>query len=365
MNKTKAKLILKNGLVFNGISVGHHGETIGEICFNTGMTGYQEILTDPSYCGQIINMTFPHIGNYGINSDDMESLKIQASGFIVREANDIPSNYRSLQSLDSFLKDNKIVGIQEVDTRMITRIIRDEGSMNAIISSDNLNEKKLKEKLNSFPSMKGLDLVKVVSTKERYVWNKRQENKYRVAVLDFGIKFNILRLLESFGCYCEVFPADTSSSEILEFNPDGIFLSNGPGDPDAVSYAIDTVKSLIGLRPIFGICLGHQILCLALGAKTFKLKFGHRGCNHPVKNINNGLIEITSQNHGFSVLSESLPDNINVTHTSLNDNTIEGIKCEELNVFSVQYHPESSPGPHDSRYLFQSFIQMMDEKVYV
>ena len=213
--------------------------------------------------------------------------------------------------------------------------------------------------------MKGLDLVKVVSTKERYAWNNRQENKYRVAVLDFGIKFNILRLLESFGCYCEVFPADTSSSEILEFNPDGIFLSNGPGDPDAVTYAIDTVKSLIGLRPIFGICLGHQILCLALGAKTFKLKFGHRGCNHPVKNINNGLIEITSQNHGFSVLSESLPDNINVTHTSLNDNTIEGIKCEELNVFSVQYHPESSPGPHDSRYLFQSFIQMMDEKVYV
>jgi len=365
MDRTKAKLILKNGLVFEGIALGYIGETIGEICFNTGMTGYQEILTDPSYCGQIINMTNPHIGNYGVNCDDMESSKIQASGFIVREANEIPSNYRSDQSLDSFLKDNKIVGIQEVDTRMITRIIRDEGSMNAIISSDNFNEEKLKEKLNSFPSMQGLDLVKNVSTKENYIWNNSKGNKYRVAVLDFGIKFNILRLLESFGCYCKIFPADTTRAEILKFNPDGIFLSNGPGDPEAVTYAIDTVKSLIGLRPIFGICLGHQILCLALGAKTFKLKFGHRGCNHPVKNIKNGLIEITSQNHGFSVLSESLPKNIDITHTSLNDNTIEGIKCEELNVFSVQYHPESNPGPHDSRYLFQSFIQMIDEKVYV
>tara|TARA_Y100001968_G_scaffold326963_1_gene371031 strand:- start:796 stop:1893 length:1098 start_codon:yes stop_codon:yes gene_type:complete len=364
MNYKKAKLILKNGMVFNGISLGHIGETIGEICFNTGMTGYQEILTDPSYCGQIINMTFPHIGNYGINQEDIESVKIQASGFIVREANEVPSNYRSIQSLNNYLKENEIVGIQEVDTRMITRIIRDEGSMNAIISSDNLNENYLIDKLNSFPSMKGMDLVKCVSTKKKYLWRNSNDKKYRVAVIDFGIKFNILRLLESFGCYCKVFPADTSSNEILKFNPDGIFLSNGPGDPSAVTYAINTIKFLIGKRPIFGICLGHQILCLALGAQTFKLKFGHRGCNHPVKNLNNGLIEITSQNHGFSVLSESLPSNIKITHISLNDHTVEGISCESLNVFSVQYHPESSPGPHDSRYLFKSFIKMMNKNVY-
>ena len=364
MNHNKAKLILKNGMIFNGIALGYIGETIGEICFNTGMTGYQEILTDPSYCGQIINMTYPHIGNYGINLEDIESSKIQASGFIVRECNDIPSNYRSIQSLNSYLKDNYITGIQEVDTRMITRIIRDEGSMNAIISSDNLDEKKLINKLNSFPSMEGLDLAKQVSTKARYTWGQNKINKYKVAVIDFGIKFNILRLLESFGCKCEIFPANTSSSEILKFNPDGIFLSNGPGDPQAVHYGIQTIQSLLGKKPIFGICLGHQILCLALGAKTFKLKFGHRGCNHPVKNIINNLIEITSQNHGFSVIPESLPDNVEITHTSLNDNTIEGIKCRSLNAFSIQYHPESSPGPHDSRYLFKSFIKMMDEKVY-
>ena len=365
MDHTKAKLILKNGMVFNGISIGHIGQTIGELCFNTGMTGYQEILTDPSYCGQIINMTYPHIGNYGINIEDIESSKINAAGFIVRECNDIPSNYRSIKSLNSYLKDNLIVGIQEVDTRMITRIIRDEGSMNAIISSDDYDEKKLLKKLNSYPLMEGLDLAKKVSTKIRYSWNNDKNKKYKVAVIDFGVKYNILRLLDSFGCKIEVFPANTSALEILKFNPDGIFLSNGPGDPKAVDYGINTVKTLLGKKPIFGICLGHQILCLALGAKTYKLQFGHRGCNHPVKNIKNKLIEITSQNHGFSVIPESLPNNVKITHRSLNDNSIEGIECKSKNAFSIQYHPEASPGPHDSRYIFKSFIKMMKEKIYV
>ena len=364
MNNKKAKLILKNGMIFNGISLGHIGQTMGEICFNTSMTGYQEILTDPSYCGQIINMTYPHIGNYGINLEDIESSKIHLSGFIVKECSDIPSNYRSIQSFNSYLKDNSIVGIQEVDTRMITRIIRDEGSMNAIISSNNLDEKILLKKLDSFPLMKGLDLAKRVSTQTRYSWNKYKNPKYKIAVIDFGIKYNILRLLDSFGCEIEIFPADTEYTEIIKYNPDGVFLSNGPGDPQAVDYGIKTVKSLLGKKPIFGICLGHQILCLALGAKTFKLQFGHRGSNHPVKNVKNNLIEITSQNHGFSVIPESLPSNVKITHTSLNDNTIEGIECKSLNAFSIQYHPESSPGPHDSRYLFESFIKMMEEKIY-
>ena len=364
MKNKKAKLILENGTVFNGIAMGHIGETIGEICFNTGMTGYQEILTDPSYCGQIINMTYPHIGNYGINLEDVESEKIHASGFIVKECTDIPSNYRSTQPLNQYLEENLITGIQEIDTRMITRIIRDQGAMNAIISSDNLDEKELIKKLKLFPSMEGLDLAKKVSTKSRYTWNKNVIKKYKIAVLDFGIKYNILRLLDSLDCECEIFPANTKKSEILKYNPDGIFLSNGPGDPQAVDYAIQTVKSLIGKKPIFGICLGHQILSLALGAKTFKLKFGHRGTNHPVKNISNNEIEITSQNHGFAVIPESLPKNIEITHKSLNDNTVEGIRCKSLNLFSIQYHPESSPGPHDSRYLFKSFIKMMDEKIY-
>ena len=364
MKNKKAKLILENGTVFNGIAMGHIGETIGEICFNTGMTGYQEILTDPSYCGQIINMTYPHIGNYGINLEDVESEKIHASGFIVKECTDIPSNYRSTQPLNQYLEENLITGIQEIDTRMITRIIRDQGAMNAIISSDNLDEKELIKKLKLFPSMEGLDLAKKVSTKSRYTWNKNIIKKYKIAVLDFGIKYNILRLLDSLDCECEIFPANTKQSEILKYNPDGIFLSNGPGDPQAVDYAIQTVKSLIGKKPIFGICLGHQILSLALGAKTFKLKFGHRGTNHPVKNISNNAIEITSQNHGFAVIPESLPKNIEITHKSLNDNTVEGIRCKSLNLFSIQYHPESSPGPHDSRYLFKSFIKMMDEKIY-
>ena len=356
-----AKLILENGTIFSGISFGAEGETIGEVCFNTGMTGYQEILTDPSYCGQLITMTYPHIGNYGVNEEDVESNKIHAAGFIVREENVVPSNFRSTQSLGEYLRAQKIVGIQKIDTRMLTRILRDEGAMNGIISTVDLDDDSLLQKVKMAPSMDGLDLAKVVTCDKSYKWSK---GKHKIAAIDFGIKHNILRLLESHGCEVTVFPATTTAADILKIKPDGIFLSNGPGDPAAVTYGIKTVKELLGKKPIFGICLGHQILALALGAKTYKLKFGHRGCNHPVKNVETGVVEITSQNHGFAVDANSLSENMEVTHLSLNDQTIEGLKCTNVQAFSVQYHPESSPGPHDSRYLFQNFIDMMTEKEY-
>ena len=356
-----AKLILENGTKFSGISFGAEGETIGEVCFNTGMTGYQEILTDPSYCGQLITMTYPHIGNYGVNEEDVESNKIHAAGFIVREENVVPSNFRSTQSLGEYLRAQKIVGIQKIDTRMLTRILRDEGAMNGIISTTDLDDDSLLQKVKMAPSMDGLDLAKVVTCDKIYKWSK---GKHKIAAIDFGIKYNILRLLESHGCDVTVFPATSSATEILNINPDGIFLSNGPGDPAAVTYGIKTVKELLGKKTLFGICLGHQILALALGAKTYKLKFGHRGCNHPVKNLKTGGVEITSQNHGFAVDTDSLSENMEVTHLSLNDQTVEGLKCTNVPAFSVQYHPESSPGPHDSRYLFQNFIDMMTEKEY-
>ncbi len=357
MNK-KACLILENGTVFSGTAFGAEGETIGEVCFNTGMTGYQEILTDPSYCGQLITMTYPHIGNYGINLEDIESAKIQAAGFIVREENIVPSNFRSTQSLGDYLRSQNVVGIQNIDTRMLTRIIRDEGAMNGIISTTDLNENSLIKKVKAAPSMDGRDLATIVTCSDSYEWGK-QSHQYKIAALNFGIKLNILRLLEFHGCNITVFPAQISADEILAFNPDGIFLSNGPGDPSAVTYGIETVKKLLGKKPVFGICLGHQILALALGGSTYKLKFGDRGCNHPVKNLQNNMVEITSQNHGFAVDSESLPENIDITHISLNDQTVEGLHCGDLSAFSVQYHPESSPGPHDSRYLFEKFIHMM------
>jgi len=357
MNK-KACLILENGTVFSGTAFGAEGETIGEVCFNTGMTGYQEILTDPSYCGQLITMTYPHIGNYGINLEDIESAKIQAAGFIVREENILPSNFRSTQSLGDYLRSQNVVGIQNIDTRMLTRIIRDEGAMNGIISTTDLNKNSLIKKVKAAPSMDGRDLATIVTCSDSYEWGK-QSHQHKIAALDFGIKLNILRLLEFHGCNITVFPAKTSANEILAFNPDGIFLSNGPGDPAAITYGIKTVKNLLGRKPIFGICLGHQILALALGGSTYKLKFGHRGCNHPVLNLQNNIVEITSQNHGFAVDPESLPENIEITHTSLNDHTVEGLRCGDLSAFSVQYHPESSPGPHDSRYLFEKFIHMM------
>ena len=344
-------------MYLTGRPLGYKGITGGEICFNTGMTGYQEILTDPSYSGQIINMTYPHIGNYGTNSEDVESHKVQCSGFVVKQASELPSNFRSESSIDDYLNDNKIVGIQDVDTRMLTRIIRDEGAMNAVISSEDLSEKELKNYLNKLPNMNGLDLAKKVSCKTPYIFNSETDKKYKIAAFDFGIKTNILRILSSYDCEIKVFPAQTNHKDIIDYNPDGIFLSNGPGDPAACSYAIKTVKSLLGIKPIFGICLGHQILALALGAKTFKLKFGHRGCNHPVKNLDTNIIEITSQNHGFAVENTGLPEDIRITHVNLNDNTIEGIISKRYNAFSVQHHPEASPGPHDAQYLFTNFIE--------
>ena len=356
----KAKLLLADGRLFSGQSFGAEGEVIGEICFNTGMTGYQEILTDPSYCQQIVTMTSPHIGNYGVNPNDIESNKIQVAGFVIKEETSIPSNWRSTQSIGNYLKDGNIIGIKDIDTRALTSHIRNNGAMNGIISTLDFDIKRLQEKLNASQSMEGLDLAEVVTTPKKYEWSKSKPNTFKVAAIDFGIKHNILRILEANSCHVTVFPATVSANEILDFDPDGVFLSNGPGDPEAVSYGIETVKRLLGKKPIFGICLGHQILALSLGAKTFKMKFGHRGINHPVKNLESGAIEITSQNHGFAVDLDSLPDNVISTHINLNDNTSAGIRCRDISAFSVQYHPESSPGPHDSRYLFNNFKKMME-----
>ena len=361
LNHKPAKLLLENGRTFEGYSFGFTGTTLGEVCFNTGMTGYQEIITDPSYSGQLITMTYPHIGNYGINSEDIESNRIQATGFIVKDGTAPFSNFRAESSLNDYLIKNKIVGIQGIDTRSLVRCIRNEGAMNGIISSIELDDNILKKQLTNHPSMEGMDLTKYVTCKQPHKWNK-DKKKYNVAVIDYGIKYNILRLLDEENCMLTVFPSDVTADEILAINPDGVFLSNGPGDPAAVSYGIETVKEILLKRvPIFGICLGHQILCLAIGAKTYKLKFGHRGCNHPVKNHETKRIEITSQNHGFAVDIDSIPTNVAITHTSLNDNTIEGIECKTFPAFSVQYHPEASPGPHDSRYLFSKFQILMTQ----
>ena len=359
MNKSNSTiLLLADGRIFEGKSFGYQGDTTGEVCFNTGMTGYQEILTDPSYCKQIITMTSPHIGNYGINEEDIESENIQVAGFVIKEETMTPSNWRSTQSLGEYLKKNKIVGIKEIDTRSLTRHIRDKGAMNGIISSNDLDIQSLEKKLKKFPDMNGLDLAKDVTTQKKYKWPGK--GRYKVAVIDFGIKKNILRLLSNAGCELTVFPASIKAEDIFSFEPDGVFLSNGPGDPLAVTYGIETVKKLLGKVPLFGICLGHQILALALGASTFKLKFGHRGINHPVRNNEKNTVEITSQNHGFAVDLDSLPPNVISTHINLNDNTSGGIRCTDIPAFSVQYHPESSPGPHDSRYLFNQFIEMMN-----
>ena len=353
-----AILMLEDGTTFSGRSLGAVGKTLGEVCFNTGITGYQEILTDPSYAKQIVTMTAPHIGNYGVNSEDIESSKIQASGFVIKEESIVPSNWRSQLSIGDYLKNENIVGIKNIDTRSLTIHLRNHGAMNGIISSDSIDDGLLRKELINHPSMAEQDLAKVVSIREMYKFSEK--GKYKVAVLDFGVKRNILKILKKLNCQVSVFPANTSSKEILDISPDGIFLSNGPGDPAAVSYAITAVKEILGKKPMFGICLGHQILALSLGAKTFKLKFGHRGINHPVKNLITNAVEITSQNHGFAVDSKSLTNNILETHVNLNDNTNAGLESVDNFAFSVQYHPESSPGPHDSRYLFQKFIEMMN-----
>jgi len=367
----KAILLLEDGTVFRGRAFGAKGQQCGEVVFNTSMTGYQEILTDPSYNEQIITMTYPLIGNYGTNPEDRESKKIFARGLIVKENCRYPSSWRNSSSLDEYLKKNNIVGLEGIDTRKLVKHIRTEGAMRGIISSSQLQVHELKQELSKYPGLVGRDIVKDVTTIKPYTWEKpvidvlrpareKPDCKYKVVAFDYGIKHNILRLLCSHSCAVEVVPAGACAKEVLARKPDGVFLSNGPGDPAAVTYAIETVRELLGQAAIFGICLGHQILGLALGGKTYKLKFGHRGGNQPVKNLRTGAVEITSQNHGFCVDIESLKDkDVELTHINLNDNTLEGLRCSKLRAFSVQYHPESSPGPHDSRYLFGDFTKLM------
>lgn len=357
---TKAILVLEDGTAFEGKSFGAEGEKIAEIVFNTSMTGYQEILTDPSYKGQAVAMTYPLIGNYGVNPEDTESDYPQVEGFILRELCAIPSNWRSTESLESYLKRHNIVGLTEVDTRSLTRVLRMRGAMMGIISTVDHDIRSLHQKVKSAPGMSGQDLAGVVTTKKAYHWN--EPGNFNVIAIDYGIKRNILRCLEDTGCRVTVLPATASADEILKYKPDGVFLSNGPGDPAAVTYGIDTVKKLLGKAPIFGICLGHQILGLAYGGKTFKLKFGHRGANQPVIDLKNRKVSITSQNHGFAVDESSLdPSKVEVTHINLNDKTVEGMRHKNFPIFSVQYHPEASPGPHDSLYLFAQFKSLMME----
>jgi len=357
-NAIAAKLALEDGTIFKGTSFGATGECDGEIVFNTSLTGYQEILTDPSYKGQIVTMTYPLIGNYGINPDDMESKKPFLEGFVVKECSRIVSNWRATQSLDSYLKEHNIIGIEGIDTRALTRHIRLEGAMKAVISTQDLDDKSLIQKAKKSPGLIGRDLVEEVSCQEPYQWNK--DGKYTVVVIDCGAKYNILRHLKQRNCKVIVLPYNISAEEILAKKPDGLMLSNGPGDPAAVKHVVNTVKKLLGKLPIFGICLGHQMLGLALGGTTYKLKFGHHGGNHPVKDIKTGKITITVQNHGFCVDIESLnKDDVEITHINLNDNTLEGIRLKKMPVFSVQFHPEYGPGPHDAQYLFDDFIEMI------
>lgn len=367
-------LVLETGKVFKGISFGAEGEAFGEVVFNTSLTGYQEILTDPSYNGQIVVMTYPEIGNYGINSEDLESRKPFIHGFAVKEYWPYPSNWRADDSLENFLKKHGIIGIQGIDTRELTRILRTEGSLKGVISTEDSDIISLRKKVKNSEGIVGIDLVTEVSCPAPYSWDKggvinqnidkkkeQPEKKYRVVAYDYGIKSNILRMLDDLGCELTVVPSKTSAEDILALSPDGIFLSNGPGDPEAVEYAAKNIRELIGKKPIFGICLGHQIISLALGGKTFKLKFGHRGANQPVKNMKTGKVEITSQNHGFAVDPDSLSEDVEISHINLNDQTVEGIRHKKHPLFCVQYHPEASPGPHDSSYLFDDFIEMMEK----
>ncbi len=372
-NFSSGVLVLENKTIFKGIGIGYPGTATGEVCFNTSLTGYQEIISDPSYAGQIINFTFPHIGNVGTNNEDHESNKVWTRGVVINSEITDPSNYRSLKHLDAWLKKNKIVGITGLDTRSLTNFIRDNGAPKGTICNNkkgNFNLKKLLNNSIKWTGLKNLDLAKKVTTKKKYIWHgfrtwqkgigfkKNKKKLYRIVAIDYGIKKNILRYFANFSCEVIVVPCDLQANDILKLKPNGIFLSNGPGDPAATGkYAIQIIQKLIQENiPIFGICLGHQLLALALKAKTKKMKLGHRGANHPVKNLINDKVEITSQNHGFEIIRESLPKNVVITHKSLFDNCIEGIQLKNKPVFSVQYHPESNPGPQDSHYLFNQFI---------
>jgi carbamoyl-phosphate synthase small subunit len=380
-DKAPAMLVLEDGRTFRGRAFTGAGETYGEVVFNTSMTGYQEVLTDPSYKGQIVCMTYPLIGNYGVNGEDMESAGVQVEGFIVREYLPFPSNYRATRTLKEFLEAAKVIGIEGIDTRALTKHIRTAGALMGVIATGEQRPEELLEKVRAYPNLVGRDLVAGVSSRSAYLWEGAPRplawkpgmiwadvwpdpnHPRKVVALDYGIKYNILRSLARGGCQVLVLPAGATPTDILALRPDGLFLSNGPGDPAAVTYAISTVRGLLGELPIFGICLGHQLLGLAMGGTTFKLKFGHRGGNQPVKDLRSGKVEITSQNHGFCVDINSLEGKgVELTHINLNDDTLEGMRHKEQPIFSVQYHPEASPGPHDARYLFDDFFALMADK---
>jgi carbamoyl-phosphate synthase small subunit len=378
-----AKLALEDGTVFTGTSIGADGEVDGEVCFNTSMTGYQEILTDPSYRGQIVTMTYPQIGNYGVNAEDVESGRPHLAGFVVREHSRSQSNFRSEKSLSEYLVEHGIVAIESIDTRSLVRRLRSVGALKGVISTKDLDNASLVAKAKASPGLVGRDLVREVLPDQLFEWQQPlsewthldghsrvsdasqtpSDDQPHVVALDYGMKWNIPRHLIDIGCRVTILPGTATAEEVLAQEPDGVFLSNGPGDPEPLEYAISTIRGLLGKRPIFGICLGHQLLGLACGAKTFKLKFGHRGANHPVQNLEAGTVEITSQNHGFAVAEDSLPKFMQVTHRSLNDNTIEGIMHLDVPAYSVQYHPEASAGPHDSHYLFKRFLESMEKSL--